>query len=81
MSVIEKLADNGHCVVIFKNDLCSYTAFAVPTDHPDISLAAEEAEEGGHLTDGFSVDQAISMLADKVFEPREVKAASNEDER
>jgi hypothetical protein len=61
-----RLLDNGVTIVLFKGGMGSYTAFAIRNDHEDISIAMEDAEEDGHLTDDFTPEAAIKRLADKV---------------
>jgi len=67
MNDVKRMLDNGLAVVLFVNDLGSYTAFAVPADHEDVMLAMEDADEDHMLTDHHTPEQAISQLADKVF--------------
>lgn len=67
MNDIKKLLDNGLAVVFFANELGSYTSFAVSSDHEDLKLAMEDADEDGHLTDHHTPEQSVSQLADKVF--------------
>ena len=62
-----RLLDNGVTVVLFKNNLGSYTAFAVGNGHEDIEVAMEDADEDGYLTDDMTPEGAIRRLADKVM--------------
>ena len=64
---LNRLLDNGFCVVMFKNRLNSYTAFAVRVSHEDIAIAMEDANDGGHLTDDFTPEAVATRLADKVI--------------
>jgi Flp pilus assembly protein CpaB len=67
MSELNRLVDNGQAVTIFRNQLGSITAFAVPSDHEDVIIRMNDADEDGHLTDDFSVEKALSRLADKMM--------------
>ena len=64
---LSRLLDTGKTVVLFQNDLGSYTAFAVNNGHEDIRNALEDADEEGQLTDDFSVPKVMARLADKVL--------------
>ncbi len=64
---INRLLDNGKCVVLFKNCMGSYTAFAVPYDQANIEEAMNDADEAGHLTNHFTPEEVIKQLADKVM--------------
>ena len=67
MNDIKRLLDNGFAVVLFANQLGSYTSFAVLHDHEDLQLAMEDADEQGGLTDHHTPEQSVAQLADKVF--------------
>jgi hypothetical protein len=64
---LNRLLDNGVCVTMFKNQLGSYTAFAVRVGHEDIDIAMNDADEDGQLTDDFTPEAAMKRLADKVM--------------
>ena len=67
MREINRLLDNGAAVVIFKNQLGSYTAFASAHELDEFRAIMEESDGNGHLTDDFTPEKAISRLADKVL--------------
>jgi hypothetical protein len=67
MSKLHQLVDNGYAVVVFRNQLGSYTSFAVESDHEDLVIAMEDADEDDHLTDDFTVTDSLARLADKVI--------------
>jgi hypothetical protein len=57
----KKLLDNGWGVVLYKNDLGSYTAIAVPLeDLPPVNT------EENHITDDFTPSKALYRLTEKV---------------
>lgn len=60
-----KLIDDGNAVVIFANDLGSYTAQRVPIDG-SIARVIEDVPEGC-TTDDFEPENAIDALCTKVF--------------
>lgn len=64
MTDINRLLDNGHAVVLYKNSMGSYVAFSTTiwrlVDEMDAS------DEAGHLTDHFTAHAAIAALADKI---------------
>ena len=64
---LNRLLDNGMCVVMFKNGLGSYTAFSVMVGQDDIERARNESEEDGTLTDDRTPEAAMKRLADKVM--------------
>lgn len=63
---LNRLLDNGKAVIVFKNELGSYTAFSVSNQHEDIAVAMSDADEDECLTDDFTPDAAMKRLANKV---------------
>ncbi len=57
----KKLLDNGHTIVLFKNELGSYTAldFAAGVDL--------DLPQHSEVTDDFEPSQALYRLTEKVF--------------
>jgi len=64
---LERLLDNGFAVILFRNQLDTYTACAVRADHDDVQLIVEDAEEDHHLAEHHTIPQLLPTLVDKVF--------------
>lgn len=63
---LNRLLDNKQTVVLFKNQLGSYTAFSTPNGTHEILDVLEISDSNGNLTDDITPEQAIKRLADKV---------------
>jgi hypothetical protein len=71
MIELNRLLDNGHVVVLFKNALNSYTGFTIAGgEHFPRSLQrlADKADSHHRLTDDFTLEKLACRLADKVTE-------------
>lgn len=64
---VMKLLDRGFTVVLFKNDLGSYTAVAARPGEGSLDKALRAALRKGHETDDFTPSQALYRLTEKVF--------------
>lgn len=64
---LERLLDNGLAVVLFRNQLNTYTACAVRCDHEDLAAIVEDADADGRLTEHHTIPQLLPQLVDKVF--------------
>jgi hypothetical protein len=64
----KKLLDNGWQILLFRNELGSYTAEA---SKPALATEVDEVEEC-HLTDDFEPSQALYRLTEKVLTGRVV---------
>ncbi len=63
-----KLLDNGHCILMFRNELGSYTAIAVHMDSVadgELGFVVSGADEQ-HTTDDFTPSKALYRLTEKV---------------
>jgi uncharacterized protein YeeX (DUF496 family) len=66
---VRKLLDSGACVVLYRNELKTYTAVCVrPIDlaYADIAGVIEEMQDDGpHITDDFTPSKALYRLTEK----------------
>ena len=71
MGELNRLIDNGQCVLVYRNQLGSVTAACVHVDEPCMEDLTDIAESADHLTDDQSIETAMSRLADKMFCPKQ----------
>lgn len=71
---VRKLLDNGWTVLLFKNDLGSYTAVACKPGQQIADAIDKEAQ----LTDDFTPSQALHRLAEKVTQSGEYQRDATE---
>lgn len=64
---LNKMLDNGHAVTLFKNELGSYTAFALSNTDELIVEASDKSDELNNLTDDHTVEKSVIRLSDKIL--------------
>lgn len=66
-----KLLDSGHIIVLFKNELGSYSARAVPENHSSCHIILQAVGDGSfkdrYFTDDFTPSQVLYRLTEKVY--------------
>lgn len=66
----KKLLDNGHGILLFRNELQTYTAasFALASEVGQAILASvDDLDVGSQITDHFEPSEALKALADKTY--------------